>query len=293
MPAMSLYDAQLIRERYAPQTLYYYDRIWDGYHMQTHIHPQVEIMYAVSGRCEVFYSLPGDAAEHCLAMEPGDYILIDSNVPHRLSVDDGVSCRMKNIEFVFAAVPAEQVSFSQLIASAEDMRALLRRRAPVLTGSDPQGDLLRAFDSLLTFYLYSLEKPHAATVTQHAFSMLLLTVAYLQAQTDSSGAVHLRKALAYIQTHFAEKLLLADIAQAAGVHPVYLQRLFRQTLGRTVVEYLTERRIERAAYLLRHTDVPAAQIAMQSGFGSRQQFYRSFLKQKGLSPQDYRLKHRP
>ena len=61
---------------------------------------------------------------------------------------------------------------------------------------------------------------------------------------------------------------------------------------RTVVDYITDRRIERAAYLLRHTDVPAAQIAMQSGFGSRQQFYRSFLKQKGLSPQDYRLKHR-
>ena len=225
-------------------------------------------------------------------MKPGDYILIDSNVPHRLFVPDGAPCRMKNIEFVFAAVSADQVSFSQLVASGEDLRALLHRRAPVLTGRDPQGDLLRAFDSLLTFYLYSLEKPHADAVTQHAFSMLLLTVAYLQAQTDSSGAVHLRKALAYIQTHFPEKLLLADIAQAAGVHPVYLQRLFKQTLGRTVVDYITDRRIERAAYLLRHTDTPAAQIATQSGFGSRQQFYRSFLKQKGLAPQDYRLKHR-
>lgn len=289
---MSLYDPQLVRERYAPQTLYYYDRIWDGYHMQTHLHPQVEIMYTVSGQCEVFYNLAGDETEHCLAMKPGDYILIDSNVPHRLSVPDGAPCRMKNIEFVFASVSAGQVSFSQLVASGEDLRALLHRRAPVLIGCDPQGDLLRAFDSLLTFYLYSLEKPHAAAVTQHAFSMLLLTVAYLQAQTDSSGAVHLRKALAYIQTHFAEKLLLADIAQAAGVHPVYLQRLFKQSLGRTVVDYITDRRIERAAYLLRHTDTPAAQIATQSGFGSRQQFYRSFLKQKGLSPQDYRLKHR-
>ena len=291
MPAMSLYDPRLARERYAPQTLYYYDRVWNGYHMQTHVHPQVEIMYAISGRCKVFYTLSGED-EQCFCMEPGDYILIDSSIPHRLDVDDGCPCRMKNIEFVFAAVSAEQVSFSQLITSGEDMRALLRRRSSVLTGRDPQGDLLRAFDSLLTFYLYSLENPHADAVTQHAFSMLLLTVAYLQAQTDSSGAVHLRKALAYIQTHFAEKLPLPEIAQAAGVHPVYLQRLFKQSLGRTVVDYITDRRIERAAYLLRHTDVPAAQIAMQSGFGSRQQFYRSFLKQKGLSPQDYRLKHR-
>lgn len=288
---MSLYDPLLTRERFAPQTLYYYDRIWDGYHMQTHVHPQVEIMYAVSGRCEVNYTLAG-AEEQCLSMEPGDYILIDSNVPHRLSVDDGCPCRMKNIEFVFTAAAAEQVSMAQLIASGEDLRALLHRRRPVITGSDPQGDLLRAFDSLLTFYLYSLEKPHAAAVTQHAFSMLLLTVAYLQVQTDSYGAAHLRKALAYIQTHFAEKLPLADIARAAGVHPVYLQRLFRQSLGRTVVDYITDRRIERAAYLLRHTDTPISQIAAQSGFGSRQQFYRSFLEQKGLSPRGYRLKHR-
>ena len=286
MPAYSLYDPALYRDRCVPHAVFYYDKVWKGYHMDFHTHPHVEIMYAVAGHCAV-YCREGEE-ERRYAMEAGSYILIDAEIPHRLEVEEGQACSMKNIEFVFAAAGPAQMSMGQLRQASEDLQALLRRRKCVVTGRDRQGDLLRAFDSLLTFYLYSLEKPHAKAVSDHAFSLLLLTIAYLQAQEGVGGAVHLRRALGYIHAHCAEPLKVEEVAAAAGVHPVYLQRLFRKNLNRTIVEYLTAQRVERAAYLLRHTSQRAADIARETGFGSRQQFYRAFLSLKGVSPKEYR-----
>lgn len=289
MPALSLYDPLLYQERYAPHAVFYYDRIWEGYHMQPHAHPQVEIMYVVSGKCTVVCDAGGASAEY--ALRAGDYILIDTDVPHRLSTPDDAPCQMKNIEFAFTKATPEQMGMGQLYRSSQDLMRLIRLRAPVVTGSDAQGDLLRAFDSLLTFYLYSLEQQHAKAVADHAFAMLLLTIAYLQGQAGSGGVIYLRRALGYIQAHGAQPLPVADIAAAAGVHPVYLQRLFQSHLHMTIVEYVTGQRIDRAAYLLRHTRQPVADIASEVGFGSRQQFYRSFVAIKGVPPKSYRAKH--
>ncbi len=290
MPAFSLYDPALYERRYAPHAVFYYDRVWDGYRMETHTHPQVEIMYLVAGRCQVYWTQEGQERRCDLA--PGTYILLDTGVPHRLFVQEGQPCRMKNIEFAFTLSTPAQMAMAQLYQGSEDLRNLLKGRSPVLFGADPQGDLLRAFDSLLTFYLYSLEKPHAKTVTDHAFCMLLLTIAYLQGQAGGGQVIYLRRALGYIEAHIGERVTAADTARAAGVHPVYLQRLFKAALGMTMVQYVTSKRVDRAAYLLRHTAKPAAQIAREVGFGSRQQFYRSFVREKGEAPQAYRLRHR-
>ena len=38
MPYFSLYDPALYQQRFTPHTVYYYDRVWGEYHMETHAH---------------------------------------------------------------------------------------------------------------------------------------------------------------------------------------------------------------------------------------------------------------
>jgi AraC family transcriptional regulator len=80
----------------------------------------------------------------------------------------------------------------------------------------------------------------------------------------------------------------ADLARAAGVHPVHLARVFRRYLGCAPGDYLRRRRVERAAALLRATARPLADIALGCGFADQSHFARAFKRHTGVAPGAYR-----
>ncbi len=84
------------------------------------------------------------------------------------------------------------------------------------------------------------------------------------------------------------RLSLAELAAAAGVHPVTLARAFRRTFGCTVGEYLRRLRIERAADQLATGDQPLAEIALAAGFADQSHFSNVFRRRVGMSPSAYR-----
>jgi AraC family transcriptional regulator, melibiose operon regulatory protein len=61
--------------------------------MPYHSHNEIEIMYVIEGKCVV------ETATETVPMKKGDLILLDSNIPHRLVVDNENPCRMLNLEF--------------------------------------------------------------------------------------------------------------------------------------------------------------------------------------------------
>lgn len=73
----------------------YYFRNWDNYKMQIHIHNRIEIMYVIKGKCTI------EAEDIKYQLINGDLILVDSNVPHRIIMENDEQCRMLNVEFVF------------------------------------------------------------------------------------------------------------------------------------------------------------------------------------------------
>jgi AraC-like DNA-binding protein len=96
----------------------------------------------------------------------------------------------------------------------------------------------------------------------------------------------------YIVANFREQVHVADVARAANVHPQYAMTLFRETVGCTVVDYLTKCRVGEAQRLLVSTDATASEIAFASGFGSISQFYERFTSTCGRTPRQYRLEMR-
>jgi AraC family transcriptional regulator len=98
----------------------------------------------------------------------------------------------------------------------------------------------------------------------------------------------LQRACEYIHAHFGQNLTLAQVARAAGLHPVYLGQLFRQQFGETLGEYLNRIRVRGAAERLASSDLPLSAIALDFGFYDQSHFTRIFRQLTGATPGRFR-----
>jgi AraC family transcriptional regulator len=103
----------------------------------------------------------------------------------------------------------------------------------------------------------------------------------------------LRRACEYVQAHFGENLTLARVADAAGVHPVYLGQAFRHEFGETLGEYLNRIRVRAAAERLANSDLPLTTIALDFGFYDQSHFTRIFRRFTGATPGVFRTDYAP
>ncbi len=95
----------------------------------------------------------------------------------------------------------------------------------------------------------------------------------------------------YIKEHFTEKITVAEIASDAALNMQYMMRLFKRTTGVSVLEYVTELRLERARELLDKTNWGNEIISEKIGYGSSNYFIKLFKKKYGLTPREYRKSH--
>ena len=102
--------------------------------------------------------------------------------------------------------------------------------------------------------------------------------------SDSPGY----KIAQYIIKHYADPLHGQKIADAVGIHPAYASRIFSETFGIGIIDYLTRYRISVAQKLLLTTSMNAQHIGFEVGFGSSSRFYAAFKKLCGLPPKKYR-----
>jgi AraC-like DNA-binding protein len=85
---------------------------------------------------------------------------------------------------------------------------------------------------------------------------------------------------------------VARLARASGVSPAHFARAFRDAFGLPPHRYLLTRRIERATALLRGTDAPILDIALDAGWKSLGTFGRTFRDVTGETPTDFRARER-
>ena len=97
----------------------------------------------------------------------------------------------------------------------------------------------------------------------------------------------MRKVIMYLYFRYREPLTLEKIAAYAHLHPNYLCSIFKSYAGRTVMEQLTQTRVDAAKYLLRRDSLSMPQVAELTGFPSERTFYRQFKQLTGMTPKEY------
>lgn len=96
----------------------------------------------------------------------------------------------------------------------------------------------------------------------------------------------------YIEAHLTEKLDLDTIADAVHYSKYHLHRMFADTTGLTVHDYIQRRRLTEAAKLLVFSDKPILEIALLAGYESQQAFTGIFTALYKMPPNRYREKER-
>lgn len=93
----------------------------------------------------------------------------------------------------------------------------------------------------------------------------------------------------YIQSHYHNsQLSLQTVSDAVNISASYLSHLFSQETGTTLIEYLTNIRIEKAKELLLKTHNKTYEIATQVGYSDSHYFCRTFKKVTGLTTRQYK-----
>ena len=97
-----------------------------------------------------------------------------------------------------------------------------------------------------------------------------------------------RKAVAYIQTHYHENISVDFISGYVGASRTYFSHKFKKEMLMSFTDYLNQIRIEKACRLLKTTLSTADEISRQVGFQDGRYFSTVFKKIMGCSPTAYR-----
>ena len=98
----------------------------------------------------------------------------------------------------------------------------------------------------------------------------------------------IESACSYMERHLEDELSIASLAAYAGYTEYYFSKKFKRETGMSVAGYLRQKRLEKAAILLRSTDLDIQQIAIRMQFCSQSYFTDNFRRHYGVSPSQYR-----
>jgi AraC family transcriptional regulator, transcriptional activator of pobA len=252
-----------------------------------HWHDHLEWMYIRKGRFRV------QVHERLEEVSEGDVVFVNTRQMH-------------------AAFPLEEgtdilaVVFNEaLIRSAWD-RTDNSVIAPLLNNKWQVPNILKrddAFTPLIIACIERLSEEYAEKRLGYELlvkSELLRSIGHLYRILERSGTYvwsekpkgTISPLLRYLSSHFQESISVAQAADICNLSPSYFCFLFKQTTGKTLIEYLNMLRVHEADRLLRETDCTVQEAANQVGYSNMTYFGRVYKRLKHIRPSDCRKLYR-
>lgn len=134
------------------------------------------------------------------------------------------------------------------------------------------------------------------TTLMEFLSYILQTNQYQIVSTLTKNSKHsvsaVDSAIAYIKEHYRENIDINDIFNGTNYSKSHFCRLFRETSGKSLIEYINSYRVEKACLDIIYTDKNITEIAMENGFNNVQYFSRVFRQVMNCSPRHYKKNSR-
>lgn len=240
-------------------------------------HEEFEIYWFLEG--SLFFAFEGQRIE----ILPGDMVILCSSQLHKPIIRQ--PCRYFRKRILF-----RKDIFTQLGENAYALQyQLLRRKLLLLHTEEVLSSGLDQYFSEIEEQL-ALQTPYGDFSAMISLLHLLITAERTCPGTgDGETLSHGGKAdalIKYIDEHISDDLSYLAIAKKFGISEKSLYKFFRQETGFSLGKYITARRIIKARSLL-NAGCSAADAAIAAGFQDYSSFYRSFLKETGVSPIKY------
>ncbi len=108
---------------------------------------------------------------------------------------------------------------------------------------------------------------------------------------DADRYRHMRDVMDFIQEHYAEKISIKALAASAKMSISTFRRSFEAVFDVPPGRYVTAIRLNAARRMLEETDTLVSDIAQECGFCDQSHFTKAFLRERGVSPGEYRRRH--
>ncbi|MCU6791114.1 MULTISPECIES: AraC family transcriptional regulator [Paenibacillus] len=290
-----LHSSQFIKEQSFP---FWIKRF---YHDHEHVpllhgHDFVELVYVIRGEGQHVFE------GHYYEIRTGDVFIINPGEVHTYSIQPGKELEIINCLFLSDLIQGNWLLDLGISQSMDyfyvhpfmDKRERFHR---CLNMSGPDG--ARAL-SLLETMIGEFDNRQSGSETlirlQMVELLIMLSRSYQQAQgqcgkepvRNQSKHMLIRRIYGYLERNYDKKVSIPVLCELFTISSRQLNRIFKQSMGMTVVDMLHQIRIERAKHLLKETDEKVITVAGRVGYEDPAFFSRLFHRRVGCSPGKYR-----
>ncbi len=146
-----------------------------------------------------------------------------------------------------------------------------------------------------------LKKPnYISTIKALAAKLVLQLTGAVAKKSSETNTIHayienlsegvVQRAVLFLLRNFSNPISINDVVKDLHLSRRQLERLFRKTIGSSIIEYLTNLRVDHASQLLMDPHLSIKEIAYQTGFSDTHYFSSLFRRQKGMTPSIFREK---
>lgn len=148
-------------------------------------------------------------------------------------------------------------------------------------------------DEISSDFAKRIESLPAVNAGENLFSDMVRSYCRLvRKHTAQHFSPLVEKAVLFIEADLSQDLSLRTIAENLSISAGYLSTLFHQETGKTVTEFVNEKRIEHAAVLLRSASLQVQAVAQYCGIPDVNYFSKIFKRYHGVTPREYRKQHK-
>lgn len=272
-----------------------YVKLYQNWNYNNVISPYYRLYYIDEGE--------GFISDHYgrLTLEPGNLYLIPSFTICNLNCDDYLSQYF--IQF-FEESPDGISLFSNnrsvMKLPAEEIDIALIKR---LLQSNPGRGINRSENPEVyekeVYYkeylsLNNRMKPHLAFENQGTLILLIskfLKLTNLKADETKSISSKILDTMSYVQLNLSKNITVSELAKRVNQNQDYFSKQFLNHTGQRPLNYIHEKKIERAQYLITTTTKSFLEIALNTGFSNLPHFSKIFKQIVKVTPGEYRNKN--
>lgn len=110
----------------------------------------------------------------------------------------------------------------------------------------------------------------------------------IENKKQESSLSIVEKAKEYMKENYSKDLSLDEVSKVVNISPYYFSKLFKEEDGTNFIDYLTEIRMDKAKMLLMDKNLSMKEICVAVGYADPNYFSRTFKKNVGVTPTEYR-----
>lgn len=247
-----------------------------------HTHDETEVVCCIKGALTYEFD-----RRLSVTIPSGCFLVIPRGLCHRLANGIDGPCRRLSIYLNHRPLEANGISAFSAAEYRELLALLLKKRLRAQNfTSDTAANLDRIANSVVRENLSLLDKAKMRMFIAYA----LMDFATGKTSAPAKPQVRLvGEAVRWMESHYAEKITLAQLTTFMGYGKTRFIELFKQHTGLPPLEWLTRLRVEKACQLLKADNRTIADVARHVGFDDPVFFARTFRKHIGIPPSRFKI----